>query len=307
MVSSSGKGVAVSGRPALRFEVLGPLRVLRGDTALPLGPVQRRVVLAVLLLQRNRPIGRQQVIDAVWGKAQPSHAVNLVQRHVSALRMMLEPNRSARSSSELLSWTGSGYLFRAPPGSLDLEVFENRLAAARSNRSAGEPAKAAQELHAALQLWRGQICEGLSCPLLDTQRERLTERHISALEDRIDLDINLGNHQEVITELRHLIAEYPLRERLRGLLMSALYRAGRQADALAAYQDARKHLREELGVEPAVALQRLQRQILSADPGLEPARPAKRDVIEIVPASPSLLAPTARVPSQLPQTRPTDF
>jgi DNA-binding SARP family transcriptional activator len=299
MVSSGGKSVAASGRPGLRFEVLGPLRVVRGDAALPLGPVQRRVVLAVLLLQRNRPIGRQQLIDAVWGKAQPSHAVNLVQRHVSGLRMMLEPQRSARSSSELLSWTGTGYLFRAPAGSLDLEVFENRLAAARAARAGGDLAKAARELHTALQLWRGQICDGLSCPLLDVQRERLTERHISALEDRIDLDLNLGTHQEVIAELRHLIAEHPLRERLRGLLMSALYRSGRQADALAAYQDARKLLREELGVEPAVALQRLQRQILAADPGLEPARPAKRDVVELEPATPSLPSPS-RVPAQLP-------
>ncbi len=298
MVSSGGRGVVASGRPALRFEVLGPLRVLRGDTALPLGPVQRRVVLAVLLLQRNRSIGRQQVIDAIWGKAQPSHAVNLVQRHVSGLRMMLEPDRSARSSSELLSWTGSGYLFKAPAGSLDLEVFESRLAVGRAARASGDLAKAARELHAALQLWRGPICDGLSCPLLDTQRERLTERHISALEDRIDLDLNLGNHQEVIPELRHLIAEHPLRERLRGLLMSALYRAGRQADALAAYQDARKHLREELGVEPAVALQRLQRQILAADPGLEPARPARREQVELVSAS-GLPAPS-RVPAQLP-------
>ena len=142
----------------------------------------------------------------------------------------------------------------------------------------------------------------MSCPFLDTQRERLTERHISALEDRIDLDLNLGNHQEVIGELRSLIAEHPLRERLRGLLMSALYRSGRQADALASYQDARKHLREELGVEPAVALQRLQRQILAADPGLEPPRPAKQELVEIVPAEISAVAPggPARVPAQLP-------
>ena len=297
--SGGGKSVAGASRPGLRFEVLGPLRVFRGDVALPLGPVQRRVVLAVLLLQRNRPIGRQQVIDAVWGKAQPSHAVNLVQRHVSGLRMMLEPQRSARSSSDLLSWTGSGYLFKVPPGALDLDVFESRLVAARAARAGNDLAKAAEELHAALQLWRGPVCDGLSSPLLDAQRERLTERHIGALEERIDLDINLGNHHEVIGELRHLIAEHPLRERLRGLLMSALYRSGRQADALAAYQDARKHLREELGVEPAVALQRLQRQILSADPGLEPARPAKSDSLEIEVDQPRS---AHWVPAQLPHS-----
>ena len=212
--------------------------------------------------------------------------------------MMLEPQRSARASSELLTWTGSGYLFKAPAGSLDLDVFDSRLAAARAARAIGELPKAATELHAALTLWRGPVCDGLSSPLLDAQRERLTERHISALEERIDLDLNLGNHQEVIAELRTLIAEHPLRERLRGLLMSALYRSGRQADALAAYQDARKHLREELGVEPAVALQRLQRQILSADPGLEPVT-AKRDSLEIEPAPAGSVSPVW-VPAQLP-------
>ena len=136
IAASGGKDAAISGHPVLRFEVLGPLRVWRGDQAVPLGPVQRRVVLAVLLLQRNRPIGRQQLIDAVWGKAQPSHAVNLVQRHVSGLRMMLEPQRSARSSSDLLSWTGTGYLFKAPAGSLDLDRVRGP-----AGSSAGRPGR----------------------------------------------------------------------------------------------------------------------------------------------------------------------
>jgi DNA-binding SARP family transcriptional activator len=232
--------------------------------------VQQRVVLAVLLLHTNRPIGRQQIIDAVWGTAHPTHAVNLLQRHVSALRRVLEPQRSARAASDRVVWTDGGYLFTVSAGSLDLEQFDSSVSLARAARVAGDLPKAAAALHSALQLWRGPACDGLISPYLDAQREQLAERRISALEERIDLDLALGNHLDVIAELRALVADYPLRERLRGLLMSALYRSGRQADALAAYQDARRQLRDEVGVAPAAPLQRLQQQILAADPDLAP-------------------------------------
>jgi DNA-binding SARP family transcriptional activator len=258
----------------MKFEVLGPLRAWREGTALALGPVQQRVVLAVLLLHTNRPVGRQQIIDAVWGTAHPTHAVNLLQRHVSALRRVLEPQRSARAASDRVVWTDGGYLFTVSAGSLDLEQFDSNVSLARAARVAGDLAKAASALHSALELWRGPACDGLVSPFLDAQREQLAERRISALEERIDLDLALGNHLDVIAELRALVAEYPLRERLRGLLMSALYRSGRQADALAAYQDARRQLRDEVGVAPAAPLQRLQQQILAADPDLAPPTPA---------------------------------
>ncbi|MBV9821280.1 MAG: tetratricopeptide repeat protein [Actinobacteria bacterium] len=228
------------------------------------------MVLAVLLLHTNRPIGRQQIIDAVWGPAHPTHAVNLLQRHVSALRRVLEPQRSARAASDRVVWTDGGYLFTVSAGGLDLEQFDSSVSLARAARMAGDLPKAAAALHSALQLWRGPACDGLISPFLDAQREQLAERRISALEERIDLDLALGNHLDVIAELRALVAEYPLRERLRWLLMAALYRSGRQADALAAYQDARRQLRDEVGVAPAAALQRLQQQILAADPELAP-------------------------------------
>jgi DNA-binding SARP family transcriptional activator len=254
----------------IKFEVLGPLRAWREGTALTLGPIQQRVVLAVLLLNTNRPMGRQQIIDAVWGTAHPTHAVNLLQRHVSALRRVLEPQRSARAVSDRVVWTDGGYLFTVSAGNLDLEQFDSNVSLARAARVAGDLPKAATALHSALELWRGPACDGLISPFLDAQREQLAERRISALEERIDLDLALGNHLDVIAELRALVAEYPLRERLRGLLMSALYRSGRQADALAAYQDARRQLRDEVGVAPAAPLQRLQQQILAADPELAP-------------------------------------
>lgn len=283
----------------IKFEVLGPLRAWRDGAALPLGPVQQRVVLAVLLLHTNRPIGRQQIIDAVWGTAHPTHAVNLLQRHVSSLRRVLEPQRSARAASDRVVWTDGGYLFTVASGNLDLEQFDSSVSLARAARVAGDLPKAASALHAALQLWRGPACDGLISPYLDAQREQLAERRISALEERIDLDLALGNHLDVIAELRALVAEYPLRERLRGLLMSALYRSGRQADALAAYQDARRQLRDEVGVAPAAPLQRLQQQILAADPDLAPPAPAGPITVSAVTPAREHIPMPAQLPRDL--------
>ena len=256
--------------PALRFGVLGPLRAWRGDSNVDLGPVQQRVVLAVLCLQAGRPVGREQMINAVWGPAPPRNAVNLVQRHVSRLRQVLEPNRPGHAPSGLLVWTDAGYLMTLLPGALDLHNFESELRRARAAQAAGNLREAAEALHSALELWRGPVCDGLSSPFLDAQRDRLEESRINVIEERIELDLAVGDHPDVIAELRDLIAEHPLRERLRGLLMLALYRADRQADALAAFRDARRYLRDELGVEPSAALQKLHQQILSADPELAP-------------------------------------
>lgn len=287
-----------SGVPALRFSVLGPLRVWRRGTAVDLGPVQQRVVLAVLALQAGRPVGRQQMINAVWGEAQPRNAVNLVQRHVSGLRRALEPDRPGRTPSDLLTWTEAGYLLTLPPGALDLELFVRELARARTARAAGQLQEAAAALHAALELWRGPVCDGLSSPFLDAQADRLAESRVSALEDRIELDLMIDGPGDLIAELRDLAAEHPLRERLRGLLMLALYRTGRQADALTAFRDARRQLHDELGVEPSAPLQQLHQQILTADPALTPADPAKAGATKI--------SRRRVVPAQLPHHIP-DF
>jgi DNA-binding SARP family transcriptional activator len=286
-----------SDAPALRFGVLGPLRVWRGEIVVDLGPIQQRVVLAVLVLQAGRPVGRQQMINAVWGEATPRNAVNLVQRHVSGLRRALEPERPGHTPSGLLAWTEAGYLLTVPKGALDLDVFENELSRARAARTAGRLGEATEALHSALGLWRGPVCEGLSSPFLDAQAGRLEESRITVLEERIELDLAIGVHADLIAELRDLVAEYPLRERLRGLLMLALYRVGRQADALTAFRDARRHLRDELGVEPGAALQQLHQQILAADPKLAAA-----------PAEGTSVTATLRraVPAQLPHGIP-DF
>ena len=283
---------------ALRFGVLGSLRVWRGPTVIDLGPVQQRVVLAVLALQAGRPVGRQQMINAVWGETPPRHAVNLVQRHISGLRRVLEPGRPGHAPSDLLTWTDAGYLLTLPAGALDLGIYESELARARAARAGGHLEEAAETLRAALRLWRGPLCDGLYSPFLDAQRDRMAESRIGVIEDRIELELAIGAQADPIAELRDLIAENSLRERLHGLLMLALYRVGRQADALAAFRDARRHLREQLGVEPGISLQRLHQQILAADPEL--AAPE-------VTAGVSAITGTRRpLPAQLPHPIP-DF
>ena len=277
--------------PPLRFGVLGPLRVWRRETVVDLGPVQQRVVLAVLALQAGRPVGRQQMINAVWGETAPRNAVNLVQRHVSGLRRVLEPDRPGHTPSSLLIWTDAGYLLNVPAGALDLDEFQRELARARAERAAGRLREAAAALHSALGLWRGRVCDGLSSPFLDAQADRLAESRVSVLEERIELDLATGNHDGLIAELRDLVAEHPLRERLRGLLMLALYQAGRQADALTAFRDARRHLQDELGVEPAAPLQKLHQQILAADPAL--AAGAADPALAAAAADPALAAGAA--------------
>jgi DNA-binding SARP family transcriptional activator/Tfp pilus assembly protein PilF len=289
------------GAPTLRVGVLGPLRVWRGETAVDLGPVQQRVVFAVLALHAGRPVGRQQLISAVWGETPPARAVNLVQRHVSGLRRALEPDRPGHTPSDLLVWTDAGYLLTLPPGALDLEVFESQLGRARAAQAAGHLGEAGEALHSALGLWRGPVCDGLYSPFLDAQGDRLAESRISMLEQRIELDLATGDPADLIAELRHLIAEHPLRERLHGLLMLALYRSGRRADALAVFRKARGMLREELGIEPAAPLQGLHQQILAADPELAGMAAAGVTVA----ASPGP-GPQRPLPAQLPH-RIQDF
>ena len=285
--------------PVLGVGVLGPLRVWRSETAVDLGPIQQRVVLAVLALQAGRPVGRQQMISAVWGETPPRNAVNLVQRHVSGLRRILEPERPGHTPSSLLTWTDAGYLLTLRLR-LDLANGTANLPGP-SAKATGQLQEAADALHSVLGLWRGPVCDGLSSPFLDAQADRLAESRISVLEERIEIDLAIGERADLVAELRDLIAEHPLRERLRGLLMLTLYRAGRQADALAAFRDARRYLQGELGVEPSAPLQELHRQILAADPALTAAVPAETRT-----DADMKTGPPAAVPAQLPHRIP-DF
>ena len=281
-----------AGRGVLRFELLGPLRAWLGDESIALGPVQQRAVLAVLLLSANQSVGRQQLINAIWGSAAPAYAVNLVQKHVSALRRLLEPDRSRRTPSRLLSWTDNGYLLTIAPGRLDTTGFEREVARARTARATGDLPVAAEALRGALELCRGPLCDGLTGPLIEAAREAFAEQRITVLERRIEADLALGTEADLVGELRRLLAEHPLRERLHGLLMQALDSAGRRTDALAAFRDARRLLRDDLGVEPGAELQQLHRRLL-ADADEQPAEPLPTAVAPVAPSLPR--------PSQLPR------
>ncbi|WP_198655420.1 AfsR/SARP family transcriptional regulator [Streptomyces geranii] len=286
----------------LRFQLFGQLRAWRGDAEVDLGQLQQRVVLAVLLLNSGRPVGRERLMDAVWGGTAPARAANLLQRHASGLRRALEPERSPRAPSGLLTWTEAGYLLTLGTGRLDLRDVDRLIDQAHAARAGGDLSATARALHAALDLWQGRLCEGMSSPLLDAERDRFEERRLSVLEERIEADLLLGDDFDLVGEVRRLTVEHPLREGLHGLLMLALHRGGRQAEALAVYHHARRLLRDELGIEPGQRLRRLHARILAADPELDaPHAPDPPRTAPITRAAPPPMAePTTVVPAQLP-------
>ncbi|SCK55124.1 AfsR/SARP family transcriptional regulator [Streptomyces sp. WMMB 322] len=252
----------------LRFTVFGAIGAWRGEEQLDLGSARQRAVLAVLLLHANRPVGRERLIEAVWGAPSPAYAVNQLQKYVSALRRILEPGRTARSPSKVLVWSEGGYILWVARDSLDLSVFEHRVSRGREAFAEGDAQQAATELADALALWSGPALENVSSAVLDVERDRLAELRTAVLEERIDTDLHLGRHGRLIPELTQLVAEFPLRERFASLLMLALFRAGRQAEALAVYDTARGVLAEELGIDPGPELQQRHRQILTSDAAL---------------------------------------
>ncbi|MEE1940995.1 BTAD domain-containing putative transcriptional regulator [Streptomyces sp. TRM 70361] len=256
---------------SIRFAVLGPVRAWRGEQELDLGSPQQRVVLTALLLRRGRPVMIRELVDAVWGERPPAAAVSVLRTYVSRLRRALEPGRGTAGAARVIVSVTDGYLVRVPDDALDLGLFERRVAEARKLRAAGEESAAADLLHAALGTWQGTPLAGLSGPLAETERARLDEERLTTLETRLDLDIQLGRHREVIAELASLAGDHPLREQLCLLLMLALYRSGRQAEALAAYRGARGVLVAELGIEPGAPLRELHDLILAADPSLTPS------------------------------------
>jgi DNA-binding SARP family transcriptional activator/predicted negative regulator of RcsB-dependent stress response len=301
----------------LRFAVLGPVRAWRGPAELDLGGPQQRAVLAVLLLNRGRTMPIEGLLDALWGDLPPARAVGTVRTYASRLRRALENDRA---NPEILVSTGKGYALRAAPGALDAEVFEARAAEAGRARTAGDTVRARELYGRALDLWDGAPLPGLPGPYLRARRTRLAERRLAVLQARLEADLELGRHAEIVGELAVLSAEHPLREPLRGLLMLALYRCGRQAEALDAYTSARRTLAGELGIDPGPGLRDLQERILRNDPSLAAPGPRPAVVAEAGPpdddesaapdegaagAGPALSAPFQR-PASLPADLP-DF
>ena len=238
-----------------------------GETgAIRLGGPKRRAVLAILLLNANRVVPIDRLADELYGDAAPASAVTQVQGHVSQLRKLLDPDRPAGAAGSLLETREPGYLIKVAPEQTDLHRFEQWTADGTRALVRGDAADAAAALHGALDLWRGPALADLADePFAQPAIARLEELRLAALEQRIEADLALGRHLELVGELGALVREHPFRERLRGQLMLALYRSGRQTDALAAYRDARRVLVETFGVEPRPALQELERSILQQD------------------------------------------
>jgi DNA-binding SARP family transcriptional activator len=247
----------------MEFRILGPLEVVASGGSLPLGGPRQRAVLALLLLHRNEVLPTERIVAELWGATQPATAVKTVQVYLSRFRTALGEGTLERRPT--------GYVLHARADEVDADRFE-RLAA-RAARS--EPWQAARTLREALALWRGPaLADFANEQFAAAEIVRLEEERLHALEGRIEADLVLARDAELVGELEALVVLHPLRERLRAQLMLALYRSGRQAEALAAYRDARRALRDELGLEPGPALRQLEQQILRQDPALERREPA---------------------------------
>jgi DNA-binding SARP family transcriptional activator len=251
----------------MQFRILGPLEVSSAGGEVSLGGPKPRALLAVLLLHANEVVPADRLIDQLWGEDSPDDAAAALRVNVSRLRKALP--------QDVLATRSPGYLVRVEPDALDLHRFERLVDEGRSLLARGLAADASDRLRAALSLWRGQSLADFAYEsFAQGAIARLEEIRLAAVELRVAADLSLGRDDELVGELEALVGEHPLRERLRGYLMMALYRSGRQAEALDAYQNGRRALVDELGIEPSPALQELERAILRQDPSLDLAPPA---------------------------------
>jgi YVTN family beta-propeller protein len=263
----------------VHFALLGPLEVVEGGRPLSLGGPKQRALLAMLLLHANEVVSRDRLVEAIWGEQLPVSPTQALDTYVSRLRKLLGADRVARRVG--------GYALRVEPGELDLDRFELLVEKAAFRE--------------ALAIWRGPaLADLLFEPFAAVEAQRLDERRLWALEERIESEISAGEGPQLVSELERLVGKHPLRERLLGQLMLALYRAGRQTAALEAYRAARRRLAEQLGLEPSPQLQELERRILSHDPTLggRPrvpglARPRRRSVVVLAVAVAAVALGTA--------------
>jgi DNA-binding SARP family transcriptional activator len=253
---------------ALEFGVLGSLEVYRGSSALPLGGQKQRALLTLLLLHANEVVSSDRLIDGVWGERPPRTVGAALRVYLSKLRKLL----GSDGSDVALLTRPPGYMLAIEPEQLDLHRFERLVREGREALAVRSAEKATARLGEALALWRGPPLADLGyAPFAASTVARLVELRLCALEDRIEAELALGHHSDLVPEIEALVAEYPLRERLRAQLMVALYRTGRQAEALQAYRAARRLLAEELGIDPGPELRHLEKAILVHDPSLAPA------------------------------------
>jgi DNA-binding SARP family transcriptional activator len=249
----------------VEFRILGPLELRDDRGAIEIPGVKRRALLALLLLHANEVVSSDRLMDELWGDQPPGSGVTALQVSVSKLRKALGPAAGALATSS------RGYVLRLGPDELDLHRFERLVETA----SSADAEQAAATLREALSLWRGPpLAEFAYESFAQAPIGRLEELRLAALEKRADAELELGRHADLVGELEALVVEHPLRERFRGQLMLALYRSGRQAEALEVYQSTRRALVDGLGIEPSPALQELEQAILRQDGALELARTA---------------------------------
>jgi DNA-binding SARP family transcriptional activator/ABC-type transport system substrate-binding protein len=250
----------------VEFRILGPLQASQAGRMVPLGGAQQRAVLAILLLHANRVVSADAIADGLWGERPPASAANTVQGYISRLRKVL-----ASGDGEIILHSPPGYILSVEPDRVDAQRFELLAREGTQAHANGEVDRAAELLREALALWRGVALADVEFnSVVQLERRRLDELRLTALEHRIELDLALGRPAELIPELELLVSEHPLREGFRGQLMLALYRSGRQAEALEVYQQARRTLVDELGIEPSQPLRELEQAILRQDDSLAP-------------------------------------
>jgi DNA-binding SARP family transcriptional activator len=273
----------------LRVGVLGPVTVWHEDREISPGPPRQRALLGALATRAGLVVSREELIDALWGTAPPINADGGIYTYIAGLRKVLEPHRRPGDDPSVLVSAAAGYLLRLPPDGLDAASFAASLDRARALRASGDLAGAAATLRRGLALWRGTAFAGVPGPFADAERARLAELRTTAAEELADVLLASGQPEKAIPDLTALVAEHPLRERPRGLLMLALHGCGRQAEALGVYAEGRQVLAEELGLDPGVELDRIYEQVR----GPVPAAPA---------AAPASAAPVSgdTVPAQVP-------
>ena len=259
----------------VEFRLLGPIEAVDKERPIALGGPRQRVVLAALALQPGQVVSVGQLVDALWGEDPPATAQQQVFTCISTLRRALDG---------LIATRPSGYALCVEPDQVDVNVFDTHVAAARRAVAEGQLETAAGRLQAAYGLWRGPALGG--APGLAAQAARLEEQRLAVIEERVELELALGRHSDLVPDLSALVATHPLRERLVRQLMVALYRCGRRADALEAYRLAEKRLASELGLDPGDELRRLELAILRADPALDGPQPT---LASVVPAPAQLL------------------
>jgi DNA-binding SARP family transcriptional activator len=234
-------GPLKEGATAIEFRILGPLEAVENGRPIALGGSKQRTLLALLLLHANEPVSRDRLIDELWDGAPPDTAATALQVHVSQLRKSL--------GRETIATRAPGYLVEVEPELLDSERFASLVEEARAQ----PPEVAATIFREALRLWRGPVLADLDDSVARAERGRLEEERATALEDRIDADLAVGRHAQLVPELEQTVREEPLRERRRAQLMLALYRSGRQAEALEVYRHGQRLLADELGLEPVTS------------------------------------------------------